>query len=63
MALSIPLHRSIAPLGSVTIELPRPSLSIRYVEPLGQGEYPLDFRYLDRYMTLSLSPNYFGSIL
>jgi hypothetical protein len=62
-ALSIPLHRSTAPLGSVTIELPRPSLSIRFVEPLGQGEYPSDFRHLDRYMTLSLSPNYFGSIL
>jgi hypothetical protein len=62
-ALSIPLHRSTGPLGSVTIELPRPSLSIRYVEPLGQGEYPSDFRHLDRYMTLSLSPNYFGSIL
>jgi hypothetical protein len=61
-ALSLPLHRSTAPLGPVTIELPRPLLSIR-VETPRQCQYPTDFRLLDRYMTLSLSPNYFGSTL
>jgi hypothetical protein len=61
-ALSLPLHRSTDPLHPVTIELPRPSLSIR-IEPPGQAQYPTDFRHLGRYMTLSLSPSYFGSIL
>ncbi len=61
-ALTLPLHRSTAPFGPVTIELPRPLLSIR-VEPPGQAQYPTDFRHLGRYMTLSLSPSYFGSIL
>jgi len=61
-ALSLPLHRSIAPFGPVTIELPRPSLTTRVASPY-PGQYPTEFRHLDRYMTLSLSLSYFSSTL
>lgn len=61
-ALSLPLHRSTAPLKSATIELPRPSLLTRVVSP-DQGQCPTDFKLLRYYITLSLVPNYFGSAL
>ena len=61
-ALSLPLHRSTAPFGPVTIELPRQSLTTRVASP-PLGQYPTEFRLLDHYMTLSLSPNYFSSTL
>jgi hypothetical protein len=61
-ALTLPLHRNTAPFSLVTIELPRPLLSVRVKLP-GQGEYPSDIKHLDRYITLSLSLSYFRSIL
>ena len=61
-ALSIPLHASTAPLKSVTIELPEPSLTARVATP-EEEIYPSDFELISYYMTLSLCPWALGSSL
>ncbi|KAL1850456.1 hypothetical protein VTK73DRAFT_9677 [Phialemonium thermophilum] len=64
-ALSLPLHASIAPLKSTTIELPPPSFTTGAACPEQQRFPPLpkEFRHLGYYLSLSLSPWILGPAL
>lgn len=61
-ALTIPLHASTAMMKSVTIDLPKPSFSVR-VAPPGQKRCPTEFKRLSYYMSLSICPWIFGPSL
>ena len=61
-AITIPLHAHTAPVKSVRIELPRPSLTARVGCP-HSADAPTEFNSIGYYMVLSLCPWAIGSSL